>query len=159
MKHLPKHLRPRWRYLAVSIESWPGAGIDRDSFQRALWYSGANLLGETGSAELDLSVLGFRFGVATGEAVVRVRRGEVDRARAVIACLDEVDGDPVGVRVAGVSGTIRACEEKYMRRGREGPDKRSVAFGGATRSASIRSGRVDVEVDGAYTGATNLDCE
>ena len=32
MKHLPKHLQPRWRYLAVRIESWPDADIDREYF-------------------------------------------------------------------------------------------------------------------------------
>lgn len=159
MKHLPKHLRPRWRYLAITIESWPDADIGRDSFQRNLWYSAGNLLGETGSAELDLSVVRFRFRAPTGEALVRVRRGTVDRARAVVACLDAVDGDPVGLRVAGVSGTIRACEEKYMGRGRERPDQRTVTFRGTDRSASVRRGRVDVDMEEAFAGVTNLDCE
>jgi ribonuclease P/MRP protein subunit POP5 len=45
MKHLPKHLRPRWRYLGITVESWPDAEIDRESFQRNLWYSAGNLLG------------------------------------------------------------------------------------------------------------------
>ncbi|MFC6754912.1 ribonuclease P, partial [Halorubrum tibetense] len=36
MKHLPKHLRPRWRYLALGIEAWPDADVDRRAFQRAL---------------------------------------------------------------------------------------------------------------------------
>ena len=159
MKHLPKHLRPRWRYLGVTVESWPDAEIDRESFQRNLWYSAGNLLGETGSAELALSVVRFRFDGPTGEVIVRVRRGEVDRARAAIACLDEIDGTPVGVRVAGVSGTIRACEEKYMGDRREHPDQRHVAFGGADRSAFVRNARVDISVDGAFAGATNLDLQ
>ena len=159
MKHLPKHLQPRWRYLAVHLETWPDAAFDRGSFQRTVWYSAQNLLGDTGSAALDLSVMRFRLGEGAGEAVVRVRRGEVDRARAVIACLDSVEGSPVGVRVAGVSGTIRACEEKYMGRGREQPDQRYVAFEGAEQSAFVRGPRVDVEADGAFAGATNLDLQ
>jgi len=57
MKHLPKHLQPRWRYLAVELECWPDADVDRGTFQRHLWYAAQNLLGDAESATLDLSVL------------------------------------------------------------------------------------------------------
>jgi ribonuclease P/MRP protein subunit POP5 len=114
VKHLPKHLQPRWRYLAVAVETWPDADLDRRSFQRAVWYAAQNLVGDAGSAELDLSVLRFDHDDGTGHAVVRARRGEVDRARAVLACVDDVGGVEVGLRIAGVSGTVRACEEKYL---------------------------------------------
>jgi ribonuclease P/MRP protein subunit POP5 len=158
VKHLPKHLQPRWRYLAVGLETWPDASIDSGAFQRALWYGAQNLLGDAGSADLDLSVVRFRHSTATGEAIVRVRRGESDPARAVIACLDEVEAEPVGIYVRGESGTIQACEEKYMGRGREEPDQRHVAFDGSERSGSVRNGRVDVRTESTYTGATTLDC-
>jgi ribonuclease P/MRP protein subunit POP5 len=114
MKHLPKHLQPRWRYLAVGIETLPEATIARGPFQRELWYAAQNLVGDAGSSDLDLSVLSFRHGDARGETVVRTRRGEVDRARAVVACVDAVGDDPVGLVVRGVSGTVRACEERYL---------------------------------------------
>jgi ribonuclease P/MRP protein subunit POP5 len=158
VKHLPKYLQPRWRYLAVGIETWPEASIDSTAFQRALWYSAQNLLGDAGSADVDLSVVQFHHGGASGEAMVRVRRGETERARAVVACIDEVDTAPVGVRVRGGSGTIQACEEKYMGRGREEPDQRHVVFDGTERSGSVRDGRVDVRTESTYTGATTLDC-
>ena len=159
MKHLPKHLQPRWRYLAVTVEAWPDAEIGRDAFQRHLWFSAQNLIGETGSAELDLSVVRYRFSGGSGEAIVRVRRGTTDRARAVVACLDEINGHPIGTRIAGTSGTIRACEEKYMGHGREQPDQRYVAFGGTSAPGYLRSSRVDVERDGTFVGATILDLE
>lgn len=114
MKHLPKHLRPRWRYLAVGLESSPGADLDRSAFQRELRAATRSLLGDPGSAEVDLSVLDFAFADGAGHAVVRTRRGEVERARAAVACLHEVGDAPLGVRVRGVSGTVRACEEKYL---------------------------------------------
>jgi ribonuclease P/MRP protein subunit POP5 len=157
VKHLPKHLQPRWRYLAVGIEAWPDATLGRNDLQRALWYGAQNLLGDTGSARLDLSVLRFRFRDGDGEALVRVRRGTGDSARAVIACLDEIAGHPFGVRVRGVSGTVRSCEEKYMRRRRQDLKQRHVVFGDAERSASIRDGRVDVRTDEGFAGATTLD--
>ncbi len=158
MKHLPKHLQPRWRYLAVAIESWPDAELDRKEFQRQLWYSAQNLLGDTGSSELDLSVVRFSYERGDGEALVRTRRGEQSRARAAIACLDSVEETPLGLRVTGVGGTIRACEEKYMGRGREDPKQRQVTFGDADRGV-VRGPRIDVPTATAFTGATNLDCE
>src|SRR6056297_2826826 len=144
MKHLPKHLRPRWRYLAVAIEAWPDADFDRRDFQRSLWFSAQNLLGDAGSADADLTVLQFEFEDGRGEAVVRARRGRADDARAALACVDEIHGDPVGVRVDGISGTVRACEEKYLRGGTEFSGERKVVFGDAQRSALVRGDRLDV---------------
>lgn len=159
MKHLPKHIQPRWRYLAVGIETWPRATVEREAFQRAVWYSAQNLLGDPGSAALDLSVLRFRSDRAETEAVVRVRRGERERARAVLACVDSVAGDPVGLRVRGVSGTVRACEEKYMRGRRVHYEERDVAFEDADRFAVVRDERADVRVETGFVGATALETE
>jgi ribonuclease P/MRP protein subunit POP5 len=157
MKHLPKHLRPRWRYLAVGLESWPDARITRGDFQRDLWYAAQNLLGDAGSAEVDCTVYGFEFDEGAGHAVVRVRRGEVDRARAALACVDTVNGHPLGVRVRGVSGTVRACEEKYIHRPQVPTEERKVAFADAERRAVVRSFRVDARVGDGFLGGTELD--
>ena len=115
MKHLPKHLQPRWRYLAVGLETAPNASIDRRSFQRECWYAAQNLLGDPGSARADVTVVRFEFDDGSGDAIVRVRRGETEPARAALACIDEIDGDAVGLRVRGISGTIRAADEKFVR--------------------------------------------
>jgi ribonuclease P/MRP protein subunit POP5 len=173
MPALPKHLRPTWRYLGVGIESWPDADVDRGAFQRELWYAAQNLVGDVGSADADLSVLGFAFDAPTGEAVVRAGHGEVDVARAVVASLDAVDGHPVGLTVRGISGTVSACEQKlcprlaagdsdeerYLGRPGELTKERTVAFGGAERPAVVRGDLVDVRVDGGYAGATRFDLE
>lgn len=157
MKHLPKHVRPRWRYLAVGLESWPDADIDRGAFQRELWFAAQNLIGDAGSADLDGSLLHFRFEDGEGEAVIRARRGEVGRLRAVLATIDGIDGAPLGLFVRGVSGTVRACEEKYIRRPREEREERTVAFADADRPAVLRNDRVDVRLSGGHVGATALD--
>ncbi|WP_137285213.1 Rpp14/Pop5 family protein [Halorussus salinisoli] len=159
MKHLPKHLRPRWRYLAVGLETWPDAEIDRRDFQRSIWFAAQNLLGDAGSADADLEVLQFDFGDATGEAIVRVRHGHVEEARAALACVDEIRNDPVGLRVRGKSGTVRACEEKYLGADGQIRDERKVVFGDAQRSAVERDGLLDVRTDGAFAGTTELDFE
>lgn len=159
MKHLPKHLRPRWRYLAVGIEAWPDAVVGRRAFQRALWYGAGNLLGDTGSADAGLKLLSFSFSGGAGEAVVRVRRGHVEEARAAVACVSEVDGDPVGIRVRGTSGTVRACEERYMGRAAASSTQRDVAFGDAERSAVVRGDAYDVRAESGYVGAAAFDIE
>lgn len=159
MSPLPKHLRPRWRYLAVDLEAWPDADLDRGAFQRECWYTAQNLVGDVGSARADLRVLGFEFAEGRGEAVVRTRHDAVAEARAALACVDDVDGHPVRVTVRGVSGTVRACEEKYLGRGGEPPRQSTVVFEDAARDAVTRGRRVDVRTDRAFAGATRLDLE
>ncbi len=157
VKHLPKHLQPRYRYLAVGLETWPDADVGRRSFQRATWATARGLVGDVGSAELDLEVLRFDHVDCSGEAIVRTRRDDVDRARAVLACVERIDGAPVGVHVRGVSGTVRACTERYLGRQPEEADQRYVVFEDAERRAVVRGERADVDVDGAFAGATTLE--
>jgi len=157
VKHLPKHLQPRWRYLAVAIETWPDATLDRRGFQREVWYAAQNLLGDTGSADTDMTVLRFDHADGAGHAIIRVRRGHTDRARAALACIDAVDTHPVGLQVTGTSGTVRACEEKYIRGPAKSPDQRHVVFDNEDRRAVARGRRVDVHVPDGFVGATDLD--
>ncbi|MGQ4555920.1 Rpp14/Pop5 family protein [Halobellus sp. GM3] len=159
MKHLPKHLQPRWRYLAVEIETWPDADFDRGAFQRDLWYAAQNLYGDVGSAETDLTVLSFDLADGDGETIVRAYRGTEDRARAALATVDRVGDQPVGLRVRGISGTVRACEERYLN-GRAGNvEQRDVVFENESRPAVVRETRVDVEGADGFAGATRLDFE
>jgi ribonuclease P/MRP protein subunit POP5 len=159
VKHLPKHLRPRYRYLAVELASTPDASLSRRSLQRELWYAAGNLLGDAGSADADCTVVRFEFSDGTGEAVVRARHGQSEAARAALACVASVDGHDLGVVVRGISGTIRACEEKYLGRPRQSSAQRTVAFEGGEVPAVERNGVLDVRVDDRYVGATNTDFE
>jgi ribonuclease P/MRP protein subunit POP5 len=159
MKHLPKHVRPRWRYLAVGIDTWPDADLSRGAFQRALWFAAQNLVGDARSADADLTVFDFDYAAGAGETIVRARRGEVETARAAIACVSGVGGAPIGLRVRGVSGTVRACEERYLGR-RAGVSREStVVFDSQPRTVSDRGRTADVHLPGGYAGATDLDFE
>ena len=157
MKHLPKHIRPRWRYLAVEIEADPDADIDRGAFQRALWYAAGNLLGDVGSADADLTVFGFGFADGVGEAIVRARRGETDPARAALACIESVDSQPIGLVVRGISGTVRACEESYLRGRSPDSTEDSVAFADDQRSAIRRDDVAEISLPDGFVAATELD--
>lgn len=180
MRTLPKHLRPRWRYLAVEIETWPDARIDRRAFQGALWDAARALLGDPGSADCGLTVMRFRFDEkrGVGETIVRVRRAEVERGRAALSCIQAIDDHPVGLVVRGTSGTIRACTERLQDRS-DGSNRSELAVETtvslpatgrpeADRSETDRSaidrpaikkggGRLDVRTDAGFLGATALD--
>ncbi|MFB6094264.1 MAG: Rpp14/Pop5 family protein [Halanaeroarchaeum sp.] len=157
MRHLPKHLRERWRYLAATLETWPDADLEREAFQRSLWFAAQNLVGDVGSAAADLRVVDFAHDDGTGWFVVRTRRGETGRARAALSCVDAVYDAPVRVTVRGVSGTIRAATEKYLAGRETDAREESVVFRGETRRATVRDDLIDVAVDGTLVGATRLD--
>lgn len=159
MKHLPKHLRPRWRYLAVELEAWPDVHVSRSDFQRSVWFSAQNLLGDPGSTDADLRVLSFDWRDGQGEALLRVRRGEVGPARAALACVDAVRDEPLRVRIRGVSGTVRAASEKYLGGPLEAEHEERVVFRNDSRRAIPRDGGVDVDYEGSFVGATRLDLE
>ena len=159
MKPLPNAVRPRWPSLALALHTCPDADLSRGSFQRELWFAAQNLVGDAGSADADLTVLDFHFSGGVGETVVRARRGHVSEARAALACIAEVGGQPVGLRVRGVSGTVRACEERYLRRPAGVPEERNVVFANADRTALARDTVLDVRLPSGFVGATELDFE
>jgi ribonuclease P/MRP protein subunit POP5 len=145
----------------VGIERWPDSSLDRRAFQRALWKAARELLGDPGSADCDLTVMRFRFDKeeGAGEAIVRVRRDERERGRAALACVSEIEGEPVGIHVRGTSGTIRACKRHLRGRSDSGIET-TVVFGGVDRPARKRDGeRVDVYTEEGWVGTTALDVE
>ncbi|MFB6110726.1 MAG: Rpp14/Pop5 family protein [Halodesulfurarchaeum sp.] len=157
MRHLPKHLQPRYRYLAVEIETWADLRVSASSLQDAIRTAARTLLGDAGSAELDLRLIETEIGPGGGAAIVRVRRGAVDRARAALACVESIEDTPVRVGVRGVGGTIRAAEESYMGGPPEPTGSEDVEYGDRTGVARRRADRVDLTLEGTRVGATPQD--
>lgn len=157
MSPLPKHIRPRWRYLAFGLELWPTSTVSRRALQSALWTAARQLVGDAGSAEADLEVLQFDCEPGVGEGIIRTRRDTVRTARAALACVHTIEDTPVGVYVRGISGTIRACEERYIGGHQQTQTERQVVFENATRQAFERDDRLDIQTGDAFVGAMNLD--
>lgn len=158
MKHLPKHLRPRWRYLAVAVETGPDVSPGGRRLQQAVWTAARALLGDPGSADVDLRVMRSHLSAGGGEVLIRVRRGEVDRGRAAVACVSEIEGNRVGLYVKGVAGTARAAEEKYMNGATRISDEERVVLDSAVhRGVPRRGSRVDLRDGEDIIGATTLD--
>lgn len=156
---LPKHLRPRWRYFAIELRSWPDVSVSRGALETAFRRSARELYGDVGAAETSLQVMRFRWAEGAGEAIVRTRRDHVRSARAAITCTASVGNAPLGVHVRGRSGTVRACEENYLGSGAESLTRNTVVFEGAERPALVRGMEADVRVEDAFVGATRLDLE
>jgi ribonuclease P/MRP protein subunit POP5 len=157
MSPLPKHLRPRYRYLALWLESWPECSLQRSGFQSAVRTNVRALFGDRGVAETEPRVIRFSFANGAGYAVLRVRRDTVDTVRAGIAATDVVDGTPLGICVKGISGTVRGCEERYLADRQLRKRESTVVFDGTERSATVCGSRVDVHLETGFAGATDLD--
>lgn len=127
MKHLPKHLRPRYRYLAVDVRTDEPADLDSEAVQGALWDETRALHGDVGSAAIDPTLVRLEFEGRRGTAIVRTRRDETTRGRAAVACIDAIGGVAVGIQVLGISGTVRACEENYISAGPKRTGEETVA--------------------------------
>lgn len=157
MSPLPKHLRPRYRYLGVTLEAWPDATVDRDAFRAAVERATRSLFGDAGVAAAEPRIIQYAFADGAGQAVVRTRREAVETARAGLAAVGSANGATLAVCVRGISGTVRACEEKYLH-GRQLPIREStVAFDGADRPATVKGDRVDVRLADGFAGAMDLD--
>jgi len=149
---LPKSLRPRNRYVFFEVETLPDASFGEHDLRRALWFEAQNLYGDVTSAETRAELVEYKGDDATlGIGVVRCDHGAVDETRAALACTEEVDGDPVGVRVVGVSGTLAAGRERYL----GAPETDETTVGGAP--AWVRGDAVDVRTDDGFMCGTHHD--
>ena len=110
---LPKSLRPRNRYVFFEVETLPDASFGEHDLRRALWFEAQNLYGDVKSAETRAELLEYDGYTTLGLGVVRCAHDRVEETRAALACVDEVRDDPVGVRVVGVSGTLKAGRNRY----------------------------------------------
>mgnify|MGYP006107473707 CR=1 FL=1 len=157
MKPLPKHLRPRYRYIVVSIESWPTAQLDKRTFQHAIWASTSRLFGDIGATTADLFLIRFEFSNGSGWGIIRTRRDALPIARSSIACISKINEFSVGIIVRGVSGTIKSCEDKYLSEPSEPVISGEHLFNTKMSPSFTRGNCIDIQTDTDFIGATHLD--
>ncbi|MCL2550012.1 MAG: ribonuclease P, partial [Methanimicrococcus sp.] len=85
--------------------------IQRNAFINAVSYTGCLLLGDLGFSKCGVSVLGFEDNIG----IIKCRHTAVSETIAVLSFMTNVDGEPVIVRSAGVSGTVKGAETKYLK--------------------------------------------
>ena len=149
---LPKSLRPRNRYVFFEVETVPDASFGEHDLRRTLWFEAQNLYGDVTSAETRAELIEYEGDGTLGTGVVRCDHEYVEETRAALACIDEVERDPVGVRVLGVSGTLNAGRDRY---GDAVPETHETTFDGAP--AWERDGAVDVRTDDGFMCGTHHD--
>lgn len=120
MKRSQPSLRPRHRYLAIEVSA--PREVSLEQLVRALRREVRDLFGDAGAAEMDLRVeevvplpaegLGNSW---AGGGLLRTVREHVDRARAAVAVLREIEGRPAVARTLGVSGTIRGARRFWVK--------------------------------------------
>ncbi len=107
MKTLPT-LRNKKRYLAFEIISQKP--IYRNELTMEISNSLSSLFGDTGASEINAALLLF-----DGKCgILRCMREKTLEARAGLACIHDIHGGRIAVRVLGISGTIKSATEKFI---------------------------------------------
>ena len=103
---MPKLVRRR--YLALEVVS--EQAVTERAVIDAVWNAVLELFGEYGASQTDLSLI--KADPERNYAVVRCSHKSLERTRASIASITEINGKPAVVHVIGVSGTLRALRKK-----------------------------------------------
>ena len=150
---VPKSLRPRHRYIFFEVEMLPDATFGEHDLRRTLWFEAQNLYGDVTSAETRAELIEYEGEDATlGLGVVRCAHDRVEETRSALACVDEVNDHPVGVRIVGVSGTLAAGREKYAE---EVPKTHTKTVDNSP--AWERDGALDLRTDDGFMCGTHHD--
>lgn len=107
MKTLPT-LREKKRYIAFEINS--ENTILRQDMVREISNSIISLFGDIGASQIRPALMSFegRFGI------LRCAREKTNETRSGLACINNIRGIRVSIRVLGISGTIKGATEKFI---------------------------------------------
>jgi len=106
-------LRERKRYLAFEIISEQPVG-DFKAVSDAVWSSALNFLGVLGCAEAGMIMLPDKYNKERQRGMIRVNNKSVDKLRATLALIDQINGQNAIVRSVGVSGVLNKAESRYI---------------------------------------------
>jgi len=149
---LPKSLRGRRRYVFFEVETPPRRLVWRTRPAPHHLVRGAEPVRRRYERRDPRRTPRIRRLAGSGLGVVRCAHDRVEETRAALSCVDEVDGDRLGIRVLGVSGTLDAGRDRY---GDAVPTTRATTVDGA--DAWERDGAVDVRTDDGFMCGTHHD--
>ena len=101
------HLIKR-RYLLVQIVG--SETIDERTFMDAVWNAILQLFGEYGASQTNIILM--KYGLKPNHAILRCSHKALDMVKASLASITQVNGEPVALRVLGVSGTLKALQRQ-----------------------------------------------
>ena len=76
----------------------------------AIWSTILKLFGEYGASQVSLALI--EYNPQKSYAVVRCLHEALEIVKASIASITEINGKPVAVHIAGVSGTLKTLRQK-----------------------------------------------
>jgi len=100
--------RRGWRYLLVKIVA--NKVVTKEAFSVSLVASAEHLFGHVGLAELSSRVVSYDQDCST--ALVKCSREGVEKLRASLALITEIQNSPAAVFVLRASGTIRGLRRR-----------------------------------------------
>jgi RNase P/RNase MRP subunit POP5 len=87
---------------------------DFNAVSREVWGKALEYLGELGCAEAGIMILHDKYDKERQRGLIRVNNKAVDKLRATLALIDQIDNRQVIVRSRGVSGILSKAEGKYV---------------------------------------------
>lgn len=100
--------RIKRRYLALKIVS--EQTIDQKALMDAVWGAVTRLFGEYGASKVNLNLI--EYDAQRNCAVLFCSHKALDMLRAAVAFITEINGTPVAIQVAAVSGTLKSLRKK-----------------------------------------------
>jgi ribonuclease P/MRP protein subunit POP5 len=102
--------RVRRRYLALRVVS--EQRVTERAVMDAVWNAVLELFGEYGASQTNVSLI--KYDPHRNFVVVRCSHTALERVRASVASVTEIDGKPAVIHVIGVSGTLKALRKKAL---------------------------------------------
>ena len=112
-KILPASLRQPKRYVVFEVVS--EHPIAYQDLVNAVWNSTLNFLGEAVASEVRPWFIVNMYNSQTQKGILKCAHNAVEQMRAALALIAIVGESRCVVRILGVTGTIKAAQEKYMK--------------------------------------------
>lgn len=106
-------LRERKRYLAFEIIS-DRPIRDFNEVSKAIQEKALEYLGELGCADAGIAMLPEKYNKGTQRGLVRVNNKSLDKLKATLALIEQIDSQNVIVRSRGASGILKKAEGKFI---------------------------------------------
>lgn len=96
------------RYLALEVVS--KQPTNERAVMNAIWNALLQLFGEYGASQTNISLI--KYDPQRNYTIVRCSPKALERVRASIASVTQINGEPVCINVLGVSGTLKALRKR-----------------------------------------------
>lgn len=114
LKRLPPDIRIRERYIVFSI--MPKEKFSLEDVVKTIWSSLLQLFGEAGTSQFHVWIPSNLYNDKQGIGIIRCSHDHVQDVRAALALVKKIEDTPVLIRTLGVTGTIKAAKEKFLKK-------------------------------------------